>query len=169
MQGSESGCVVGLLSNKPDAYALERATNFGVETFVFSPKMLREEPNLIIAWLDERGVELIVLAGFMLLVPPAIVERYAGRIVNIHPALLPMYGGKGMYGDNVHRAVIEAGERQSGITIHYVNKEYDKGAVILQATVDLTKGDTPETLAEKIHALEYKYFPEVVEKLCNEK
>lgn len=168
MQGSESGRVVGLLSNKADAYALSRAKNFGVETFVFSPKILREEPDRIIAWMDQREVELIILAGFMLLVPPAIVERYTGRIINIHPALLPLYGGKGMYGDNVHQAVIEAGESQSGITIHYVNKEYDKGAVILQAAVDVLPTDTPELLAEKIHALEHQYFPEVVEKLCNE-
>lgn len=169
MKNGEKGKVVALLSNKPDAYALIRAQKFNVPTFVFSPKTLRENTNEILDILLREKVDIIVLAGFMLLVPEAIVEHFAGRIVNIHPALLPAYGGKGMYGDNVHKAVIAAREKESGITIHYVNAKYDQGAIIFQARTAIDASDTSETLAAKIHALEHRHFPEIIEKLCDER
>jgi len=106
-----------------------------------------------------------VLAGFLWLIPASILDAYAGRIVNIHPALLPRHGGKGMYGRRVHEAVIDSGDEESGITIHYLNSRYDEGDIIFQATCPVEPGDTPETLAEKIHSLEYAYYPEVVEQL----
>lgn len=165
---NSAGRVVALLSNKTEAYALKRAERFGVPTYTFAAKELRDDPSEILAVLEAKKVDIIVLAGFMLLVPPAIVERYEGRIINIHPALLPAYGGKGMYGDNVHQAVIAAREGESGITIHYVNKAYDEGAVIFQARTPVEPQDTPETLAAKIHALEHRHFPEIIERLCNE-
>lgn len=168
MSDNPAGRVVALLSNKAEAYALKRAERFGVPTYTFSGKELREDPSEIMAVLEAKKVDIIVLAGFMLLVPPQIVERYEGRIVNIHPALLPAYGGKGMYGDNVHKAVIAARESESGITIHYVNKAYDQGAVIFQARTPIEPTDTPETLAAKIHTLEHRHFPEVIERLCHE-
>lgn len=164
----QRGRVVALLSNKSDAYALERAKKWGVESYVFSAKELRESPEVVLNYLSSKGVDFIVLAGFMLLVPTALVRQYEGRIVNIHPALLPKYGGKGMYGDRVHSAVIAAGEELSGITIHYVNECYDEGAYIFQASVAITQGDTAESLAEKIHALEHKHYPEVIARVIGE-
>ncbi|MEG0467861.1 MAG: phosphoribosylglycinamide formyltransferase [Mucinivorans sp.] len=169
MQNNPAGRVVALLSNKTDAYALTRAAQFGVETFVFKAQTLRDNPNEILDILTRKEVDLVVLAGFMLLMPAVIVAQYEGRIINIHPALLPSYGGKGMYGDNVHKAVIAAHEKQSGITIHYVNANYDDGSTIFQATTPITPGETADTLAAKIHVLEHQYFPEVIEKLCNER
>ncbi|MEG0601884.1 MAG: phosphoribosylglycinamide formyltransferase [Mucinivorans sp.] len=169
MANNPLGRVVALLSNKADAFALTRAAAFKVPTFVFTAKTLKENPQEILAILDHQKVDLVVLAGFMLLMPPEIVSQYAGRMVNIHPALLPAYGGKGMYGDNVHKAVVAAHESQSGITIHFVNEHYDSGATILQATTPVTDSDTPETLAAKIHVLEHQYYPVVVENLCHAK
>lgn len=169
MKNSKQGKVVALLSNKADAYALTRARRFDVPTFVFSPKTLRENTHEILEILQRQEVDLIILAGFMLLVPQLIVENYQNQIINIHPALLPAYGGKGMYGENVHKAVIAAHEKESGITIHYVNAKYDDGSIIFQARTAIEAHDTPETLAEKIHVLEHRHFPDVVEKLCNEK
>lgn len=151
-----------ILSNNSDAFVLQRALNHGVETFVFNKTELRENPSLILDKLRQKNVDFVVLAGFMLLVPSSIIDAYRGRIVNIHPALLPSYGGKGMYGDRVHRAVIENRERESGITIHFVDEHYDQGAVILQAKCDVTEQDTPDTLAAKIHNLEHQYFPRTI-------
>ena len=104
--------------------------------------------------MKERGIDFIVLAGFLLRVPEALIEAYPGRIVNIHPALLPKYGGKGMYGDRVHRAVVEAGERESGITIHLIDEQYDRGTTVFQAKCPVLPGDTPDDVARKVHALE---------------
>lgn len=162
------GRVALVLSNNADAYVLKRAERFGVPTITFSAQNLRETPQEIIRLLQQHNIDLVVLAGFMLLVPAPLVAAYAGKIVNIHPALLPKYGGKGMYGCHVHEAVVAAGERQSGITIHYVNERYDEGAILCQATVALAPGETAHTLAEKIHRLEHRYFPVAIEQLCDE-
>ena len=113
----------------------------------------------------EEGIDFIVLAGFLWLVPDNILEEYESRIINIHPALLPEYGGKGMYGEKVHKAVIEKHDTESGISIHYVNRNYDEGSIIFQAKCKVENSDTPETLASKVHALEYEYFPRVIEDL----
>lgn len=151
-----------LISDNPEAFALRRASARGIPTAVFSRGEFSGGEN-VLELLQKTGIDYIVLAGFLRLIPFSIIKAYPGRIVNIHPALLPHYGGKGMYGDRVHRAVIEAGEKESGITIHKVNEHYDEGAVIAQYRVEVAPDDTPETLAQKIHALEHKYFPEVIE------
>ncbi len=154
---------VGLvLCNRPGAGVIARAESLGVETVLFDRDAFYDSDR-IVTLLRERGIDYVVLAGFLWLVPSSLIEAYRGRIVNIHPALLPNYGGKGMYGDRVHRAVIEAGEPESGITIHLVNEVYDSGAILAQFTVPVAPGDTPETLASKIHALEHAHFPEVIE------
>ena len=158
--------IVAVLCNKPDAFVLQRAKKHNIRTLVFNKVDLYKE-NTVLSFLENQKIDFIVLAGFLWLIPPKIVSAYSKRIINIHPALLPKYGGKGMYGMNVHKAVIAAGERESGITIHYVNENYDEGANILQAKVPVDKGDTPETLAEKIHQLEYLYFPKTIEQLTN--
>ena len=147
--------------NKPDAYVLERAKRLSVPTFVFG----REEfshSDLVLNELKRLDIDLIVLAGFLWKVPDAIIDAYPDRVINIHPALLPSYGGKGMYGMKVHEAVIAAGEKESGITIHHVDNHYDEGTTIFQAKCDIVPGDTPETLATKVHALEYEHFPRVI-------
>jgi phosphoribosylglycinamide formyltransferase-1 len=153
-----------VLSNKREAYVLKRAEALGVKTVIFDRNDFYNSGR-VLGILKEENVEFIVLAGFLWLVPRDILDHYAGRIVNIHPALLPKYGGKGMYGDKVHKAVIEAGDKKSGITIHYVNDEYDEGDIIFQASCTVDSDDTPDSLASKVHALEYRYFPQVIEKL----
>ena len=153
-----------LLSNKKDAFALERATRHNVETMVFS----RDEfynSDRVLNKLKEKDIDFIVLAGFLWLIPENIIEAYPDKIINIHPALLPKYGGKGMYGSRVHQAVIDAGDNESGITIHYVNPRYDEGQIIYQARCEVTPEDDAESLARKVHQLEYKYFPKVIENL----
>ena len=152
-----------LVADNHDAYALQRAAGLGVPTVVVPRADFRSGGAQALAALDEYHIDYIVLAGFLSLVPVAIIEKYRGRIVNVHPALLPAYGGKGMYGDRVHRAVIENGERESGITIHHVDEVYDSGSTIAQYCVAVAPDDTPETLAAKIHVLEYKHFPGVIE------
>ena len=154
--------VTVMLANKPGIYALTRAENLGLESVVFGRDDFRN-PDGVLAELKKREIDYIVLAGFLWLVPDSITAAYPGRILNIHPALLPKYGGKGMYGDRVHCAVIEAGETESGITIHQVNEKYDSGDIVFQARVAVTPDDTPESLAAKIHALEYEHFPRIVE------
>lgn len=156
-----------LLSNKPDARVLERAARFNVETRVFD----REEfynSNRIQDFLEERKIDLIALAGFLWLIPPELIRAFEGRIVNIHPALLPKYGGKGMYGMHVHEAVLASGDRESGISIHYVNEVYDEGRIIHQARCPVKPDDTPESLAGRIHELEYRDYPAIIEKLLRE-
>ncbi len=162
-EGSTRGRVALLLSNREDAYALKRAEGFGVPTAVFTREEFGEPRGRVASLLQEHGIDFIVLAGFLWLVPHYLTDAYAGRIVNIHPALLPKFGGRGMYGDRVHRAVIEAGERESGITIHWVNERYDSGDTIFQATVAVDAADTADTLAAKIHELEHRHFPTVIE------
>lgn len=163
---SDSQCarVALLLSNRGDAYALKRAERFGVRTAVFSRDEFRDPQGRVAALLREHHIDFIVLAGFLWLVPTYLTDAYAERIVNIHPALLPKYGGKGMYGDNVHRAVIGSGEKESGITIHLVNERYDSGDTLFQATVEVAPDDTPDSLAAKIHRLEHRHFPAIIER-----
>lgn len=153
-----------VLSNKPDAYVLERAKKFQIPTFVFN-RIDFYETDTVINKLKEYEIDFIVLAGFLWLVPQNILSIYPNKIVNIHPALLPKYGGKGMYGMNVHRAVKDAGDKESGITIHYVNEKYDEGAIILQERCAINPEDTPEIIAEKVHKLEYEYYPKIIEKV----
>lgn len=150
-----------ILSNVPNAFVLERAKKFGIKSVVFSRNELNS--NAIVALLRENNIDFIVLAGFLWLVPTNLVAAFTNRIINIHPALLPKFGGKGMYGMNVHKAVIEAGEKQSGITVHFVNTNYDEGNIIFQAACNISANETPESLAEKIHALEHKHFAKVIE------
>ena len=161
-QNKGAGIEVSLiLSNKADAYVLERAHRLGVKSAVFSKREM-EESSVVDTILAERRIDFIILAGFLLKFPERLVGRYQNRIINIHPALLPKYGGKGMYGERVHQAVIAAKERESGITIHLVNEVYDNGPHLFQAKCNITEEDTPETLAAKIHQLEAQHFPSVV-------
>lgn len=153
-----------ILSNNPDAFVLERAKRLGIPSFVFSKKELNDS-DIVLDMIRKSGAEWIILAGFLLKVPQNLLEAFDGRIVNIHPALLPKFGGKGMYGDRVHQAVVEAGEEESGITIHYVNEHYDEGAIIFQAKCPVLKQDAADDVASKVHALEYEYFPKVIEDL----
>lgn len=153
-----------ILSNKPDAFVLERATKFSVPTMVFDRNDLYGEGKVLKELLDNK-IDFVILAGFLWLIPAEIIHHFPGRIINIHPALLPDYGGKGMYGERVHRAVIENNEKESGISIHYVNEAYDEGDIIFQARCKVHPDDTPESLAQRIHKLEYRYYPEIVEKV----
>jgi len=157
-----------IVSNKQEAYVLERAKALNIPAYCFSKEQFREGDD-ILALLREYRIDFVVLAGFLLLVPQKLIRAFPDAIVNIHPALLPKFGGKGMYGRHVHEAVIAAQERESGITIHFVNEKYDDGAHILQSTCPITENDTPDTLAEKIHQLEYEYFPKAIERVVNKK
>ncbi len=159
---NKSVVVDSLWANKADAYALVRAQKFGIETFVFNRDQFYQNTH-VSATLNERKVDLIVLAGFLWLIPNHLIQNFT--IINIHPALLPKYGGKGMFGMNVHKAVVENKEAESGITIHYVNKNYDEGTIIFQASCEVKPDDSPEKVAEKVHDLEYRHFPAVVEKV----
>lgn len=153
-----------LLSNNKNAYALERAKNFGVPTRVFNRKEFTES-NTIVDELKKEDISWIMLAGFLWLIPENLIRAFPGRIINIHPALLPLYGGKGMYGHYVHAAVIEAKDKETGISIHYVNESYDEGTIIFQARCAVEEGDTPETVARKVQQLEHEHFPRVIEEL----
>ena len=149
-----------IASNRKDAYVLERAKRLGIPHHVFSKAGM--EDGSLGRLLEEGQVSVIVLAGFLLKIPETLIESYPESIINIHPSLLPSYGGKGMYGQRVHEAVIAAGDRESGITIHLVNREYDKGRILFQARCEVSPEDTAETLAAKIHDLEYRFFPKVI-------
>lgn len=159
-------CVKRIYCNVPDAYVLERAKKYNIPTTVFNREELRN-PEKILKGLKEEETDFIILAGFLWLMPDCITTAFPNRIVNIHPALLPAYGGKGMYGHHVHQAVIAAGEKESGITIHYVNNHYDEGATIFQAKCPVLPNDTPDTLAARVHELEYLHFPRVIEETIN--
>jgi phosphoribosylglycinamide formyltransferase-1 len=154
--------VAGLLSNHPEAYALVRAANHGVPTMVFNRKQFRETDE-VMRWLKEKQITHIVLAGFLWLIPENLIRTYPGKIINIHPALLPRFGGKGMYGMKVHEAVKAAGEAETGITIHEVNEQYDEGRILFKAICPVMPEDTPETIANKVHQLEYAWYPKVIE------
>ncbi len=153
-----------ILSNNPGAYVHERAKKLGIPSYTFS-KAVFDEGSAVLNILREYKTDFIVLAGFLLKVSQPLLDAFPGRIVNIHPALLPKYGGKGMYGDRVHRAVVEAGEKETGITIHYVNENYDEGDIIFQARCEVIPGETPEDVARKVHELEYAHFPVVIDAL----
>ena len=163
-QGNKDVNVALVVSNKPDAYVLVRAANLHAPSLTLTREEFARGEELA-RLMKERGIDFIVLAGFLLRVPEALIEAYPGRIVNIHPALLPKYGGKGMYGDRVHRAVVEAGERESGITIHLIDEQYDRGTTVFQAKCPVLPGDTPDDVARKVHALEYAHYPEVIGQL----
>ena len=156
-----------VMCNNKDAFVLKRAEKFNTPTFVFTYKELNNS-DVVDKKLDELNIDFIVLSGFMLKVPDRIISRYANKIVNIHPALLPKFGGKGMYGDHVHEAVIAAGEKESGITVHYANEHYDEGSTIFQAKCPVLPDDTPDTLAQRVHSLEYAHYPEVIEQVLRE-
>jgi phosphoribosylglycinamide formyltransferase-1 len=123
----------------------------------------------ILAVLQEYHIDFVVLAGFLVRVPDLLLHAYPNKIINIHPALLPKFGGKGMYGDRVHEAVVAAGEKKSGITIHYINEHYDEGNTIFQATCPVLSTDSPDDVAKKVHALEYEHFPQIIEQVLNNK
>jgi phosphoribosylglycinamide formyltransferase-1 len=154
--------VDSLWSNNENAYALIRAEKLGIETFTFGRDELYRSIE-ILETLSERKVDMIVLAGFLWLLPHNLTEEFI--VVNIHPALLPKYGGKGMYGNHVHEAVIRNKDKESGISIHYVNERYDEGSIIFQAKCAVDPADTPQTLSEKVHKLEYEYYPKVIEEI----
>lgn len=155
--------VAALFSNNPEAYALQRAKSSGVPAFAFSREAFRA--GEVLQQVQRLEPDLIVLAGFLWLLPAAFVAAFPNQIINIHPSLLPKYGGKGMHGQHVHRAVLEAGERESGITIHYVNEAYDQGTCIYQHPCPVAPDDTPETLAARVLLLEHEHLPRVVEEL----
>jgi phosphoribosylglycinamide formyltransferase-1 len=153
-----------VLSNRRQATVLKRAEALNVKSVFFDRNDFYASDKVLDILMSDN-IDFIVLAGFLWLVPDNIIEKYQGRMVNIHPALLPSYGGTGMYGDAVHRAVISNGDRTSGITIHYVNQRYDEGDIIFQAQCEVDPSDTPLSLAAKVHALEYLHFPKIIEEL----
>ena len=151
-----------VLSNKKDAFVLERARRFNIPYYIFS-KEEWERGDHILQVLAQYHIHLIVLAGFLLKISTPFLQVYPNRIINIHPALLPKYGGKGMYGDKVHQAVLDSREKETGITIHYINEYYDEGGVIFQATCPVSVNDTVAEVARKVHALEYLHYPSIIE------
>ena len=162
---SSKGVIALVGSNKADAGVLARAEKFGVPTFTFTRKEM--DAGVLLSKLQEEQINWVILAGFLLKVPDELIRAFPDRMVNIHPALLPNYGGKGMYGARAHEAVIAAKEKESGITIHWVNEHYDEGAIIFQAKCSIDANDTAETLAYKIHALEHAHFAPTIEKLLS--
>ena len=152
-----------ILTNNPAAGVIERAQRLNIPTLVFNKKLFAKTDK-IVEILQSQGIDWVILAGFLWLVPSNLTRAFENRMINIHPALLPKYGGKGMWGHHVHEAVVANKEKETGITIHYVNEHYDEGKVIFQAKCEVTENDTPESVAAKIHELEYQYFPEVIYK-----
>lgn len=158
LDGREDAAVVLVASDRPGALALDRARRRGVETAVLDP----EDGAAMLDLFEGASVDWIVLAGYLKRIPPGVVHHWRHRILNIHPALLPAYGGRGMYGARVHRAVIEAGERTSGATVHLVDDEYDRGPVVAQAQVPVEPADTPASLAARVLEVEHRLLPAVV-------
>ena len=152
--------------DKPEAGVVERAWRMGVPTYLFDGAALRQ--GELQGELERAGIGLVVLAGFLRLIPVAMVQAWPDRIINIHPSLLPRHGGKGMYGHRVHEAVLAAGDQESGITIHLVNERYDEGRTLFQARCPVLPGDTPDSLAQRIHGLEHAHYPAVVEQYLRE-
>ena len=157
--------IANVVCNNPNAYSIERAKKLGIPLRMITRQDFKSEA--FVEELQSLGIDLIVLAGFLWKVPEALIKAFPKRIVNIHPALLPKYGGKGFYGEHVHEAVVAAKEAQSGITVHYVNELYDSGEIILQARVSLDENETPDSLAMKIHQLEQAYFPVAIEQVLH--
>jgi phosphoribosylglycinamide formyltransferase-1 len=170
--GRLDGEIVLVISNKKKAYGLKRSHDAGIDTFVYK---LKNYPNRdgaeadLLAMLGEYEVEYIALAGYLSLLPERVVKKFAGKIANIHPALLPKYGGKGMYGHFVHEAVIDAGDKESGATVHLVNEIYDDGAIILQEKTAVMPDDTPGSLAARVLEIEHKIYPKAMQKLITGK
>ena len=150
--------------NNPDALVLKKSADLRISSFVFNKSALTSL-SVVLDKLMEEKVDLIVLAGFLLKIPESLVQAFPNRIVNVHPSLLPKFGGKGMFGKHVHQAVIEAQEKESGITIHYVNEHYDDGATIFQAKCSVNENDDAETLAKKIRALEHEHFAKTIDQI----
>jgi len=163
---SDSISVVYVLSNKKDAKVLERASRLYIPNRSFDKNDFIATDD-VLNFLKEN-TDYVILAGFLWKIPTKIIEAFPNKIINIHPALLPKYGGKGMYGMHVHNAVVENKENQTGITIHYVNENYDEGAIIFQKSFDILERDTPDDVAQRIHILEYEYFPKIIEKVILE-
>jgi phosphoribosylglycinamide formyltransferase 1 len=163
---SEKATIELILTNNPLAGVVDRAKTSGVPCIVFGKKDFHESDAVLSHLLDKK-IDFIVLAGFLLLVPEKIIRAFEKKIINIHPALLPGHGGKGFYGKQVHRSVLDSGSMISGITIHEVNERFDEGEIIFQAACHISKNDTPDLLAAKINQLEYTFFPVVVEKTLN--
>lgn len=155
-----------IATNNKDAFVIERAKKHDIPCFIFTSAELKQTP-LVLEKMAEFNIDFIVLAGFLLLIPQNIIRAFPNRILNIHPALLPKYGGKGMYGDFVHEAVRQSGDTETGISIHFVNEKYDEGSVIFQACCNIEPEDTPQSIAHKVHELEYKYFPAIIEKVIS--
>lgn len=164
LRNSTKGKVALIVCNKPGAGVLQIAANEGIPSVIIEKEEFFRG-DAYVKLLQEKNIDLIVLAGFLWKIPANLVQAFPDKIINIHPALLPKYGGKGMYGHFVHEAVIAAGEKESGITIHFVNEKYDDGAPILQERCEITAEDTPETLAQKVQVLEHQWFPLIVERL----
>lgn len=154
-----------VITNRDDAGVIQKAEAHKKTVQIISKDALNNYTDQIIEFLNTEKIDLIILAGFLLKIPEKLVKAFPNKIVNIHPALLPNYGGKGMYGMKVHEAVISNKEKESGISIHYVNEDYDKGAMILQVKCTISPNDTADSLAQKVHQLEYEHFPKAIEKL----
>jgi phosphoribosylglycinamide formyltransferase 1 len=158
--------IVSIFSNNKNAFVIQRAINHNIKYHIFSrPDFYESEKVLEI--LKKEEINYIVLAGFLWLIPEYLINAYPNKIINIHPALLPNYGGKGMYGMNVHETVVKNKDTETGITIHYVNKEYDKGSIIFQSRCQVSDTDTPEDVAKKVHELEYMHFPRIIEQIIS--
>tara|TARA_B110000238_G_scaffold115526_1_gene125389 strand:- start:3601 stop:4176 length:576 start_codon:yes stop_codon:yes gene_type:complete len=158
---SEVASVVHIVTNNKNAKVIDRAKILKIKSLIFSKKELLEEGELL--KFLKKEADIIVLAGFLWKIPQHIVSAFPNKIINIHPALLPKFGGKGMYGMNIHKSVIESKEKETGITIHYVNEKYDDGAIIFQVKTSVLPSETAEDVAKKIHQLEYEHFPRVIE------
>lgn len=154
-----------ILCNNRSAFVFERAKKLQISSILIDRDQFYNTDE-IVDILKQNDIDLIVLAGFLWLIPQNILKAYSGRILNIHPALLPKYGGKGMYGDKVHKAVVEAGESESGITIHHVNEHFDEGEILFQAKCEVLPTDSAEEVAHKVHELEYEHFPKVIDLFC---
>ena len=157
-----------IISNNPHAFVHQRASVLNIPSHSF-PKETFKDGRDLVKLLSDYKIDFIVLAGFLLKIPDSLLEIFPKRIINIHPALLPKYGGKGMYGDNVHKKVVEMGDTQSGMTIHYVNEKYDDGEIIFQASCIVNPNDSYEDVAKKVQALEYKHFPRIIEEVISGK
>lgn len=166
-QDKEHIKIAAVLSNRKDAHVLDRCNKMGISGLYFNRNSFYDS-NVVQQILIALKPSLIILAGFLWKMPENIVRSFPDKIINIHPALLPKYGGKGMYGDRVHQAVRDSGDIETGVTIHYVNENYDEGAIIYQAKTGISPDDTVETIAHKVHSLEYEYFPKIIEQLLAE-
>jgi phosphoribosylglycinamide formyltransferase-1 len=155
-----------IVTNNLSAGVIQRAEKLKKTVHIIPKSVLYEKVHRVIEFLKEEEIDLIVLAGFLLKVPKEIIQEYPNKIINIHPALLPKYGGKGFYGNHVHAAVLQNKEKETGITIHYVNEEYDEGQIIMQSKCPVLETDTEETLAQKVHQLEYEFYPKVIEQIA---